>query len=93
MSNDALLRNAPPPSQRKPRPPERVRSMRKNGKQVDAELRGHGEWGWECQFLHDGELAYGRRWVTRADALVETEEKRQELEGEGWRQVEGGGVG
>ena len=28
-------------------PAERVWSMRKNGKQVDAELRSHGEYGWE----------------------------------------------
>jgi hypothetical protein len=53
--------------------------MRKNGKQVDAELRGHGEWGWECQFFYyNDELAYGRRWVARADALREAEEKRCE---------------
>lgn len=58
--------------------------MRKNGKQVDCELRGHGEYGWECQFLYNGELAYGRRWTLRADALAEAEAKRQELEGDGW---------
>src|SRR6202521_4808940 len=40
----ASLWNAPPPPPRKPRPGERVWSIRKNGKQVDAELRGHGEW-------------------------------------------------
>lgn len=28
-----------------------ARYARKSGKQVDAELRGHGEYGWECQFL------------------------------------------
>jgi hypothetical protein len=48
--------------------------MRKDGKQVDAELRGHGEWGWECQFLYNGEPAYGRRWVTRA-AIAEADER------------------
>jgi hypothetical protein len=87
MSNDALLWNAPPPPARKPRPAEHVWSMRKNGKQVDAELRGHGEYGWECQFFYDGELAYGRRWVTRADALAEAEKKRLELERDGWESV------
>jgi hypothetical protein len=40
---------------------QHIWSLRKNGKQVDAELRDHGEWGWECQFLYNGELAYGRR--------------------------------
>lgn len=87
MSNDALLWNAQPPSPRTPRPVERVWSLQKNGKQVDAELRAHGEWGWECQFLYNGELAHGRCWVTRADALAEAEEKRQELSGEGWQHV------
>ena len=84
MTNDALLWDAPPPPPRKPRPAERVWSMRKNGKQVDAELRGHSEWGWECQFLYNGELAYGRRWVTRAEAVAEAEGKRRELESLGW---------
>ena len=61
MSNDAPLWNAPPRPPRKPGPAERVWSTRKNRKQVDAELRGGGEWGWECQFLYNHELAYGRR--------------------------------
>jgi hypothetical protein len=58
--------------------------MRKNGKHVDAELRSDGEYGWECQFLYNGDFAYGRRWTMRADAIAEAEAKRQELEGEGW---------
>ena len=28
---------------------------------------------WEVQFLFNGELAYGRLWTTRADALAEAE--------------------
>ncbi len=62
-------------------------SMRKKGKQIDAELRGHGEYGWECQFLNDGELAYGRRWITRALALAEADDKRNELAQQGWTAV------
>ena len=85
MSNDALLWNAPPPPPRKPRQAEHVWSMRKNGKQVDAELRADGGYGWECQFLYNGDFAYGRRWVLRADALAEAEAKRQELDAVGWR--------
>ena len=38
----------------------------------------------ECQFLYDGDLAYGRRWNLRASALDEAEEKRQELVARGW---------
>ena len=84
MSDDALLWNAPPPPPRKPKPGERVWSMRKNGKQVDAELRVHGEWGVECQFWYDGEMVYGRRWTLRAEALAEADQKRRELERDGW---------
>ena len=62
--------------------------MRKNGKQVDGELRGHGEWGCECQFLYDGDFVYGRCWTMRADALSEADEKRQELERKGWRRAD-----
>jgi hypothetical protein len=85
MTNDALLWNAPPPPPRRARRAEHVSSMRKCGKQVDAELRGMRRVGWECQFLHNGELAYGRRWVTRANALAEAEEKRRELSSKGWQ--------
>jgi hypothetical protein len=84
MPNDALLWNYVPPPLANRKPAERLWSMRKGGKQVDSELRGHGEWGWECQFLYNGEFAYGRRWVTRASALAEAEEKQRELERKGW---------
>ena len=53
--------------------------MRKNGKQVYAELRVHGEWGVECQFWFDGEILYGRRWTLRAEALAEADAKRRGL--------------
>lgn len=58
--------------------------MTKNGKRVDAELRDYGQWGVECQFFYNGELAYGRRWGTRVDALADAEAKRRKLEGDGW---------
>lgn len=57
--------------------------MTKNGKQVDAELRDHGEVGCECQFLVDGEFARGRLWPTRDSALAEAEAKQRELEAKG----------
>lgn len=87
MAAKDMLWNAPPAPLRVSRPAERVWVMRKNGKQIDAELRGHGEYGWECQFLSDGALAYGRRWETHASALAEAETKRRELEREGWSEV------
>src|ERR1035437_5285272 len=83
MPDDALLWNAPPPPPRQPRPAERVWSLRKNVKQVDAELWSDGEYGWECQFLYNGDFAYSRRWTMRADALAEAEAKRRELGGGG----------
>ena len=59
--------------------------MRKNGRHVDCELRGHGEYGWKCQFLLDRELAYGRRWATREPAVAEADEKQRALHAKGWQ--------
>jgi hypothetical protein len=84
-----MLWNATPPPPRKPRPAEHVWSVRKNGKQVDAELLSQGEYGWDCRFLYNGDFAYSRRWTMRADAIAESEEKRKELAGSGWEQVAG----
>lgn len=52
---------------------------------MDAELRYHGEYGVEAQFFYKGEFYRGRRWTTKAEALTEADEKRQELEREGWQ--------
>jgi hypothetical protein len=84
MTDPALLWNAPKPPVREPRAGERVWSMVKNDKRVDAELREHGEGGCECQFFYNGELAQGRMWSTREDALAEADVKRRELEAKGW---------
>ena len=84
MTNPALLWNAPKPPARKSRPGERVFSMLKNGKRVDAELREHGEFGCECQLFLNGELAYGRLWPNREGAVAEAETKRRELAAKGW---------
>jgi len=84
MTDDALLWNAPPPPPRKPRPAEHVWTMRKDGEYYDAKLLGQGEFGWECQFYYCGEFLRSRRWTTKAEAFGEAEEKRLELESEGW---------
>jgi hypothetical protein len=77
--------NRPPPLPRQPNPGEHVWALRKNGRWVDCELRFHGEsYGWECQCLHDGELAYGQRFTLRQDAIEEAEAQRARLIGEGW---------
>jgi hypothetical protein len=92
MNNDALLWNAPAPPPPKPRPAQRLWTMQKHGKQVDADLRQHDGWGFECQFLYNGDFVYGRRWVTRDAALLEAESKRVELSLRGWQDVPGTGV-
>ena len=52
---------------------------------LSCELRFHGEsYGWECQCLYDGELAYGRRFLLREHALDEAEAQRQRLQKAGW---------
>ncbi|MFI5302508.1 MAG: hypothetical protein ACHREM_30835 [Polyangiales bacterium] len=76
-------RKPPPPPQR--RPGEPVWALRKNGHRVDCELKFHGDsYGWECQCLYDGELAYGRRFLVRAQAIEEAETHRTRLLAEGW---------
>ena len=76
---------------RSPAPPrqskhgEHIWTLRRNGRRVDCELRFHGEsYGWECQCLHDGELAYGQRYVLHQAALEEAEAQRQRLITAGW---------
>jgi hypothetical protein len=65
--------NAPAPI-RQPKPGERVSTCAGTGRQVDCELRFHGEsYGWECQCLYNGELAYGRRFLMKADAMREAD--------------------
>jgi hypothetical protein len=76
----------PPPPPRKPRPLETLWCMRKDGRQTDCGLLGHGEHGWEVQ---DGDWFYGRRWTLRAEALAEAAELRRELEHDGWTLVTG----
>jgi hypothetical protein len=85
MADDALLWTANPPAPRQPRPGEHVWSLHKNGRRVDCELRFHGEsYGWECQCLYGGEMAYGQRFLLHEQALQEAEWQRQRLISEGW---------
>lgn len=83
-TNPALLWNAPPIPARKPRPAEPLWSMCKDGHQIDAELRGHGEYGWELQLLRDGGFYAGRRFDLRAQAVAHGNEIRSDLERDGW---------
>ena len=85
MTRKDLLYNASRPAPRQAKPGERVWTLRKNGRRIDCELRFHGEsYGWECQCLHDGVLAYGQRYILKAGALGEAEDQRTRLIAEGW---------
>lgn len=88
VPDDALLWNAPKPPPRKPRPLEPVWTMRKDGKQTECGLLGHGEYGWEVQLLRDGAWFYGRRWITRALALAEADAIRRQFERDGWKPLD-----
>jgi hypothetical protein len=68
----------------KPRSRERLWTLTKAGKRIEAELLFHAEHGVEIQFLHEGVMAYGRRWTLRAEAVQEATERRIELEELGW---------
>jgi hypothetical protein len=76
----------PPVPPRRPKPGEHVWTLRRLGRQGDCELRFHGDesYGWECQCLFDGVLAYGHRSVLRAQAVEEAEAHRRRLLSEGW---------
>ena len=86
VTDNAHLWNHEPPHLPQPRPREHVWSMRKpNGRVMEAQLLNQGEYGVEVQFFFEGSFYQSRRWPTRAEALAEAEEKRLELEQEGWR--------
>ena len=67
------------------RPRERLWTLVKGGKRVDAELLFHGEHGVEVQFLHEDVMAYGHAFTLRAQAVQEAEHHRQRLTREGWK--------
>ena len=54
--------------------------MRLDGRQIDAELRGHGEYGREFQLLHGREFYAGRRFNLRAQSITHGKDIRKELE-------------
>ena len=63
-----------PPRERKPG--EHLWAIRKDGQQLDCELRDHGPWGVEVQVYREREFLYGRRWPTRALALEEADDQK-----------------
>lgn len=71
----------------KPRPRERLWTLTKNGKRIEAEMLYHAEYGVEIQCLHEGVMRYGRRWTLRAQAVEEAATMRVELESQGWAAI------
>ena len=67
-----------------PRPRERLWTLTKGSKRVDAELLYHGEHGVEVQFAHEGVMAHVQRFVLREQAVREVDEQRERLMGEDW---------
>ena len=69
----ALLHNrAEPPAVRQPQPGEHLWPIRKDGRQLDCELRDHGPHG-EVQISRDREFLFGRQWRARALAVEEAD--------------------
>jgi hypothetical protein len=61
---------------RQRQPGEPLWSIRKDGLQLDCELRDHGEWGVEVQIYREREFLYGRHRATRALALEEADQRK-----------------
>jgi hypothetical protein len=65
----------------KPEPGELLFTFRApDHRQVDCELRTHGEYGVEAQFFFDREFSRSRRFETRAMAVRWAEAERAALE-------------
>ena len=62
----------------------RVWRLRKLHQQVDAQLRDAERGGVETRFFYNGELTYARVWPTRDQAHADANDKRLELERDGW---------
>lgn len=70
---------------RQPRPAEHLWMLRKAGQLTEAQLRGHGEYGWELQLLRQGDLYARRRFDLRTQAVAFGEEIRRQMKAEGWQ--------
>jgi hypothetical protein len=78
------------PTPRQRQPGEHLWAIRKDGQQVECELRDHGEWGVEVQVYREREFLYGRRWPTRALALAEATESGSKTAASSWRERRAG---
>jgi len=67
-----------------PRERQRLWTLVKGGKRVDAELLFQVEAGVEVQFLHEGEMVMAWRFPLRAGAVAEADAQHARLLREGW---------
>ena len=67
-----------------PKARERVWTLVRDNRRIDAELLNQGEAGVEVQFILNGELARSWRFPSRAGALGEADAQRARLLSAGW---------
>ena len=65
-------------------PTEALWTLTKDGKRLRCELRSHGKYGWEVQFLENEAFVDGRRFAMRSQAIELANLEKDEHEGEGW---------
>jgi hypothetical protein len=63
-------------TKRQPAPHENLWTVCKDHQTWSCELLSHGDWGTEAQISIDGDLLIGRRFETRALALIWAERER-----------------
>ena len=61
---------------RQRQPGEHLWAVRKDGRQLDCELRDHGTWGRGSAGLSGAGISVRPRWATRALALEEADEQK-----------------
>jgi hypothetical protein len=84
MDPKFMRHDAPRPAPRQPTPGEHLFTMRRAGEAIVCELRDHGEFGCEAQFLLNGQLLMAQRFDGRALTIGWAEFKRDVLTVRGW---------
>ena len=82
-----MRREAARPEPRRPQPGEPLFELMRGDQRLRGELRDHGQFGVEAQFLLDRELLIGKRFSSRVLALDWAEKMRVEYLARGWSAV------
>ena len=72
-----------PAPKREPKPGELLFEFTRGTYRYRVELRAHGEWGTEAQFLCEGLLHFARTLPTRELAIAWAEQERKAMRGAG----------